>query len=80
VFDQGESIVDDSQALLFRRFVQIGAKHRAATGGYWIGLKRCQSYRRKQGENMIFESDVGVGSTSHVDLPTIVLLKTVDDT
>jgi hypothetical protein len=66
--------------VLFRRFVQIGAKHRAAAGGYWIELKHCQRYRRKHGENMIFESEVGVRSAFRVDLPAIVLLKTVDNT
>ena len=69
VIDTGEGIPDDAQPTLFDRFVQIGAKHRAATGGTGLGLSIVKAIVDLQGGEIHFESSVGVGTTFHVDLP-----------
>lgn len=70
VIDQGEGIPDADQETLFGRFVQVGAKLRAATGGTGLGLSIVKAIVGKQGGAISFESEVGNGTTSHVDLPS----------
>lgn len=69
VADMGEGIPKDEQALLFQRFVQIGAKNRATTGGTGLGLSIVQAILDKQGCKINFESEVGGGTTFFVDIP-----------
>jgi signal transduction histidine kinase len=70
VIDNGEGIPIDNQDTLFGRFVQVGAKNRAATGGTGLGLSIVQAIVKNQGGVISFESEVGVGTTFHVDLPS----------
>ncbi|MBU2981451.1 hypothetical protein KO498_06445 [Lentibacter algarum] len=69
VADMGEGIPKDEQDLLFQRFVQIGAKNRAATGGTGLGLSIVQEILAKQDCKISFESEVGGGTTFFVDIP-----------
>ncbi len=69
VTDRGEGIPASEQRFLFDRFVQIGTRNRAATGGTGLGLSIVQAILDKQNGHITFTSQVGVGTTFHVDLP-----------
>jgi len=69
VVDRGEGIPSADQAALFDRFVQVGAKNRAATGGTGLGLSIVKAIVESQGGVISFESELGCGTTFHVDLP-----------
>lgn len=69
VADNGEGIPTEQHELLFKRFAQIGATNRAATGGTGLGLSIVQAILDKQDGKISFESKVGHGTTFHVDIP-----------
>lgn len=79
VIDHGDGIAPQDQDALFQRFVQIGAKHRAATGGTGLGLSIVKAIVEKQGGKISCESEIGIGSTFHVDLPAAQHVQSVDD-
>lgn len=69
ITDQGEGIPEAEQELLFKRFTQIGATNRAATGGTGLGLSIVKAILEKQSGHVSFDSEVGRGTTFYVDLP-----------
>jgi signal transduction histidine kinase len=72
IIDNGEGIPVSDQKLLFGRFMQVGSKNRAATGGTGLGLSIVKAIVENQGGKISFESQEGLGTTFHVDLPTVV--------
>jgi signal transduction histidine kinase len=72
IIDNGEDIPVSDQTSLFGRFMQVGSKNRAATGGAGLGLSIVKAIVESQGGKVSFESQEGLGATFHVDLPTVV--------
>ena len=68
VIDRGEGIPLENHGSMFGRFVQIGASNRARTGGTGLGLSIVKAIVDNQGGEVSFESQVGKGTTFHVDL------------
>lgn len=74
VADAGEGIPAAQLESLFQRFVQIGAKNRAATGGTGLGLSIVKAILEQQGGKISVESAVGRGTTFFVDIPIHVAI------
>jgi signal transduction histidine kinase len=72
IIDNGEGIPVSDQKSIFGRFMQVGSKNRAATGGTGLGLSIVKAIVENQVGKISFESQEGVGSTFHVDLPAVV--------
>ncbi|MEH6647382.1 sensor histidine kinase [Sulfitobacter sp.] len=76
VIDVGEGIPEADQEALFGRFVQIGAKNRAATGGTGLGLSIVKAILDNQSGSISFESRLGQGTIFTVDLPQLSSIQT----
>lgn len=71
VTDHGVGIPAAEQAAMFDRFAQAGNQNRAATGGTGLGLSVVKAIVESHEGTVTFESDEGVGTTFHVDLPAV---------
>jgi len=65
VHDQGPGISKEDQDKIFKRFVQVGVKHK----GTGLGLAISKEFVQAQGGRIIVESEVGKGSTFSFYLP-----------
>jgi PAS domain S-box-containing protein len=70
VRDQGRGIPEDKLHSVFERFQQVDASDSRKKGGTGLGLAICRSIVNQHGGEIWVESELGVGSTFFVRLPT----------
>jgi len=68
--DQGSGIAPEHLPHLGERFYRIDVSRTRPTGGTGLGLSICRSIVSAHGGTMSFESDLGIGTTVTVQLPT----------
>ncbi len=71
VADQGRGIPPDSLTTVFDRFAQVDASDARELGGTGLGLAIVQQIARQHGGRTEVSSEVGVGSTFRVVLPSV---------
>ena len=69
VSDDGPGIAPEQQTRLFERFYRGAAGDRQAVGGTGLGLSIARSVVELHGGEITLDSEVGVGTTFHVDMP-----------
>jgi PAS domain S-box-containing protein len=69
VTDRGRGIPDAFKPRIFQKFAQADATDSRQKGGTGLGLSIVKSIVERHGGRIGFESEWGVGSTFHVDLP-----------
>ena len=69
VTDRGRGIPDAFKPRVFQKFAQADATDSRQKGGTGLGLSIVKSIVERHGGRIGFESEWGVGSTFHVDLP-----------
>lgn len=69
VSDHGRGIPDAFKPRIFQKFAQADATDSRQKGGTGLGLSIVKSIVERHGGRIGFESEWGVGSTFHVDLP-----------
>lgn len=70
VVDTGIGIDDKDIPLLFETFRQVDSSLTRTVGGTGLGLPLSKSLAEMQGGELLVDSDVGVGSTFSVTIPT----------
>ena len=71
VRDQGRGIPQDKIEAIFGRFQQVDASDSRVKGGTGLGLAICRSIIQQHGGRIWVESELGKGSTFHVELPAV---------
>jgi GAF domain-containing protein/CheY-like chemotaxis protein len=81
VIDTGIGIDEKDIPLLFETFRQVDSSLTRTVGGTGLGLPLSKSLAEMQGGELLVESEVGLGSTISVTIPTeeIVIKDTADD-
>src|SRR5213078_1208080 len=69
VSDHGPGIPPEFQDRIFQKFSQADSSDRRAKGGTGLGLSISKAIVEKHGGSLIFETEVGKGTTFTVDLP-----------
>jgi len=69
VTDRGRGIPEAFKSRIFQKFAQADATDSRQKGGTGLGLSIVKSIVERHGGRIGFESEWGVGSTFHVDLP-----------
>ena len=69
VEDTGMGIPADEQGKLFERFFRSSAAHRRSIEGTGLGLVIAKAIAERHGGRIVFESQVGEGTTFRVELP-----------
>ncbi|HEV2675087.1 MAG TPA: PAS domain S-box protein [Aliidongia sp.] len=69
VTDRGRGIPEAFKPRIFQKFAQADATDSRQKGGTGLGLSIVKSIVERHGGRIGFESEWGVGSTFHVDLP-----------
>jgi len=69
VTDRGRGIPDAFKPRIFQKFAQADGTDSRQKGGTGLGLSIVKSIVERHGGRIGFESEWGVGSTFHVDLP-----------
>lgn len=69
VSDNGSGIPDEFHARIFQRFAQADSADSREKGGTGLGLSICKSIVEAHGGTISFESNPGLGTVFHVDLP-----------
>jgi heavy metal sensor kinase len=70
VADTGEGIAPEHLPYLFERFYRADEARTRASGGAGLGLAICQWIARAHGGDLTVESEVGIGTTVSVWLPS----------
>jgi PAS domain S-box-containing protein len=73
VIDQGPGIRDEFRQKIFERFAQGDSSDTRRVGGTGLGLSISKSIVERMGGRISFASELGVGTTFHVDLPCVVV-------
>jgi len=71
VKDHGPGIPEEFRTLIFEQFTQLDASSTRKHGGTGLGLAISKALAESMGGTLEFETEVGVGSTFYVVLPTI---------
>ena len=69
VTDHGVGIPEELQGRVFERFTQADSSDHRQQGGTGLGLSIAQAIIRRFGGQIGFETEIGVGTTFHFDLP-----------
>jgi signal transduction histidine kinase len=69
VEDTGMGIPADEQGRLFERFFRSSVAHRRSIEGTGLGLVIARAIAERHGGRIVFESQVGAGTTFRVELP-----------
>jgi signal transduction histidine kinase len=69
VEDTGMGIPADEQGRLFERFFRSSVAHRRSIEGTGLGLVIAKAIAERHGGRIVFESQVGAGTTFRVELP-----------
>lgn len=69
VRDYGPGIAVEFQSRMFQRFSQADASDSRARGGTGLGLAISKSIVEKMGGRIGFDTQAGLGTTLHIDLP-----------
>lgn len=72
VQDRGSGIPDEFKPRVFSKFAQADGSNTKATGGSGLGLSIVKEIVLRTGGQISFESEVGCGSSFHVDLPRLM--------
>lgn len=78
VKDTGAGIPPEAQARIFDRFAQVDSSDQRAKGGTGLGLSIVKAIVERHGGQIGLESEEGVGSIFHFDLPLTVSSDTGD--
>ena len=68
VTDSGPGIPEGFRSRVFERFAQAEHLHRAGEGGTGLGLSISKAIVEHMGGSIRFDTEVGVGTSFHVDL------------
>lgn len=71
VVDHGIGIAKEFHSRIFQKFAQADGSDSKAKGGTGLGLNITRSLVEKMGGTISFESEVGAGTTFHVDFPLL---------
>ena len=71
VADHGAGIPPEFQSRLFERFTQADSSDTRSKGGTGLGLAITKAIVEKHGGQISFDTEVGKGTTFHVDLPQL---------
>lgn len=71
VTDHGPGIPDAFRSQIFEKFTQADGSDRRKTGGTGLGLSICKAIVDSLGGNIGFITEMGRGTTFHVDLPEV---------
>ncbi|MUM77885.1 response regulator [Pseudodesulfovibrio sp. F-1] len=69
ISDTGPGIPDEAQSRLFQPFTQLGEGTRRQHQGAGLGLSICKRLVELMGGTMSIESEIGVGTTVHFQIP-----------
>lgn len=69
VSDDGPGIPDEFRARIFSKFAQADSSDTRQKGGTGLGLSIVREIVTRLGGSVSFDSEAGVGTTFHVDLP-----------
>lgn len=74
VSDQGSGIPREFQSRIFQKFSQADSSDTRQKGGTGLGLALCKAMIEQMGGRIGFESEPGIGTTFHIELPVLVSL------
>lgn len=70
ITDYGSGIPEAAQATIFERFTQADSSDQREKGGTGLGLSISKTIVEGHGGTIWFETEVGEGTTFHIELPT----------
>ncbi|MBC7528601.1 MAG: hypothetical protein H7308_13765, partial [Chthonomonadaceae bacterium] len=70
IADTGVGIAPEHLSHLGERFYRVDSSRSRPTGGTGLGLSICKSLVKAQGGTLHFESELGIGTTVTVTLPS----------
>jgi len=71
VKDHGPGIPEDFHEHIFEKFTQSDASNTRAVGGTGLGLNIARSIIEEHNGSVSFNTELGIGTTFHIDLPEI---------
>jgi PAS domain S-box-containing protein len=79
VADRGPGIPVSFRPHLFDKFAQADSTDRRQKGGTGLGLAICKAIVERLGGRLNFDSEIGVGTRFHVDLPAMASPEAVNE-
>lgn len=75
VADEGIGIAPEDQARIFEKFIQVDGTSTRRFAGSGLGLSLVREYAMAQGFTVSVASDLGVGSTFEISIPSASVIK-----